>query len=108
MPKEPINGPEPTFSEDDIQREQLGPRGVPGVEDPAKMTPQREKKMPKNVDPGHPAWDCSNRVRRMWRLIPGWICGPDECLFDVAMDAGVAAVVALVVTESLRSLIESL
>jgi hypothetical protein len=28
MPKEPINGPEPTFSEDDIQREQLGPRGV--------------------------------------------------------------------------------
>ena len=55
MPKEPIDGPEPTFSEDDIQREQLGPRGVPGVEDPAKMTPQRGKKMPKNVDPGHPA-----------------------------------------------------
>ena len=55
MPKEPINGPEPTFSEDDIQRVQLGPRGVPGAEDPAKMTPQREKKMPKNVDPGHSA-----------------------------------------------------
>ena len=35
-------------------------------------------------------------------------CGGNECLFDVAMDAGVAAVVALVVTESLRSLIESL
>jgi hypothetical protein len=32
----------------------------------------------------------------------------DECLFDVAMDAGAAAVVALVVTESLRSLIELL
>jgi hypothetical protein len=43
--------------------------------------------------------------KRMWRLIPEWICGPDECLFDVAMDAGVAAVVALVVTESLRSLL---
>jgi hypothetical protein len=55
VPKEPINAPEPTFSEDDIQREQLGPRGVPGAEDPAKMTTQREKKMPKNVDPGHPA-----------------------------------------------------
>jgi len=55
MPKEPIDGPEPTFSEDDIQREQLRPRGAPGAEDPAKMTPQRQKKMPKNVDPGHPA-----------------------------------------------------
>jgi hypothetical protein len=51
--------------------------------------------------------NCSHKVRRM-RLIPEWICGPDECLFGVAMDAGVAAVVALVVTESLRSLIESL
>ncbi|WP_407114141.1 hypothetical protein [Bradyrhizobium sp. LMG 9283] len=40
-------------SEDDIQREELGPRGVP--ESPAKMTPQREKKTPKDVDPGHPA-----------------------------------------------------
>jgi hypothetical protein len=51
--------------------------------------------------------NCSHKVR-MRRLIPEWICGPDECLFDIAMDAGVAAVVALVVTESLRSLIESL
>jgi hypothetical protein len=55
VPKEPINAPEPTFSEDDIQREQLGPRGVPGAADTARMTPQRQKKMPKNVDPGHPA-----------------------------------------------------
>jgi hypothetical protein len=55
MPKEPINGREPNFSEDDIQREQLGPRGVPRKDDPAKMTPQREKKQPKNVDPGHTA-----------------------------------------------------
>lgn len=55
MPKEPINGREPDFSEDDIQREQLGPRGVPGQPDPARMTPQREKKTSRNVDPGHTA-----------------------------------------------------
>jgi hypothetical protein len=55
MQKEPINGREPDFSEDDLQREQLRPRGVPGKESPAKMTPQREKKTPKNVDPGHTA-----------------------------------------------------
>ena len=34
------------FSEDDLQREQLGPRGIPGQPDPAKMTPQRKKKTP--------------------------------------------------------------
>ena len=55
MSKEPINSREPGFSEDEMQREQLGPRGVPGKPDPAKMTPQREKKTPKNVDPGHTA-----------------------------------------------------
>jgi hypothetical protein len=55
MPTEPVNGREPDFSEDDIQGEELGPRGVPGKSDPAKMTPQRNKKMPKNVDPGHTA-----------------------------------------------------
>jgi hypothetical protein len=54
-PQEPVDGREPDFSEDDIQREQLGPRGVPGKADPAKMTPQREKKQPKHVDPGHTA-----------------------------------------------------
>jgi hypothetical protein len=48
-----INGREPDFSEDDLQREELGPRGVPGKESPAKMTPQREKKTPKDVDQGH-------------------------------------------------------
>lgn len=47
------NGVEPDRSEDDIQREQLGPRGVPGGSDPARMTPQREKKTPKHIDPGH-------------------------------------------------------
>ena len=55
MPTEPINGREPDFSEEDLQREQLGPRGVPGKESPAKMTPQREKKTPKHVDPGQTA-----------------------------------------------------
>lgn len=47
------NGAEPPRSEDDIQREQLGPRGVPDAPDPAKMTPQRAKKTPKHIDPGH-------------------------------------------------------
>ena len=45
--------PRPT--EEDIQRELFGPRGVPGAEDPAKMTPQREKKTPRNPDPPHTA-----------------------------------------------------
>lgn len=53
-PREP-NGVEPQFSEDDIQRQEFGPRGVPGAPDPVKMTPQREKKQPKDVDPGHTA-----------------------------------------------------
>ena len=55
MPNEPINGREPAFTEDDKQRKKPGPRGVPGQEDPAKMTPQQEKNMPKTVDPGHTA-----------------------------------------------------
>jgi hypothetical protein len=42
-------------TEDEIQRDQLGPRGIPGGEDSARMTPQREKETPKNIDPGHPA-----------------------------------------------------
>ncbi|WP_458759873.1 hypothetical protein ACSVBT_03435 [Afipia sp. TerB] len=43
----------PRKSEDDIQREQLGPRGVPGKPSPAKMTPQRKDKTPENPDPPH-------------------------------------------------------
>jgi hypothetical protein len=35
-------------TEDDVAREKLGPRGVPGGPDKAKMTPQREKKTPKS------------------------------------------------------------
>jgi hypothetical protein len=50
--REPV-GIEPDFSEDDIQRAQFGPRGVPGAADPAVMTPQREKKTPANIDQGH-------------------------------------------------------
>jgi hypothetical protein len=50
--REPV-GIEPEFSEDDIQRAQLGPRGVPGAADPARMTPQRKKKTPDHIDQGH-------------------------------------------------------
>jgi hypothetical protein len=50
--REPV-GIEPEFSEDDIQRAQFGPRGVPGAADPAVMTPQREKKTPTTIDQGH-------------------------------------------------------
>lgn len=42
-------------SEEDIQRAELGPRGEPGKDSPAKMTPQREKKTPGSTDPGHTA-----------------------------------------------------
>jgi len=34
-------------TEDDIARQKLGPRGVPGGVDTAKMTPQNEKNTPK-------------------------------------------------------------
>src|SRR5262245_29078950 len=47
------NGVEPAFSEDDIQRELFGPRGVKGAPDPAVMTPQRAKKTPSHIDQGH-------------------------------------------------------
>jgi hypothetical protein len=45
----------PRQSEEDIQRAQFGPRGVPGKDDPAVMVPQRKKKTPSNSDPGHTA-----------------------------------------------------
>ena len=47
------NGVEPPFSEEDIQRELFGPRGVKGAPDPAVMTPQRAKKTPTFIDQGH-------------------------------------------------------
>ena len=34
-------------TEDEIARKNLGPRGVPGGPDTAKMTPQQEKNIPK-------------------------------------------------------------
>lgn len=47
MARQNINEDErPT--EDDMARRELGPRGVPGGEDTAKMTPQRKKKTPKS------------------------------------------------------------
>ena len=47
------NGVEPAFSEEDIQRDLFGPRGVKGAPDPAVMTPQRAKKTPSYIDQGH-------------------------------------------------------
>lgn len=43
----------PRLSEDDIARMQLGPRGVPGKPDTAKMVPQQAKNIPLYIDPGH-------------------------------------------------------
>jgi hypothetical protein len=45
----------PRKTEDDIQRDLLGPRGVPGKPSPAKMTPQRAKKTSTHLDPPHTA-----------------------------------------------------
>ena len=43
-------------TEDEIARRKLGPRGVPGEPDRAKMTPQRQKKLPEVGDfDGHTA-----------------------------------------------------
>lgn len=42
-------------TEDEMQREVLGPRGVPGEPDPARMTPQQRKNTPKDIDDGHTA-----------------------------------------------------
>ena len=39
---------EERLTEDEMARRKLGPRGVPGAADTAKMTPQREKKLPKS------------------------------------------------------------
>jgi hypothetical protein len=50
-----IEDGQPRKTEDDLQRELFGPRGVPGKPDPATMVPQRKKKTPSNFDPGHSA-----------------------------------------------------
>jgi hypothetical protein len=41
------------LTEDDMQALALGPRGEPGKPSPAKMTPQRAKKTPRHLEPGH-------------------------------------------------------
>jgi hypothetical protein len=47
---------EERLTEDEIARRKLGPRGVPGGEDTAKMTPQQAKNIPKTGDfDGHTA-----------------------------------------------------
>ena len=47
---------EERLTEDEIARRKLGPRGVPGGQDFAKMTPQQEKNIPKpGVFDGHTA-----------------------------------------------------
>lgn len=43
------------LTEDDMQAAVLGPRGVPGEPSPARMTPQRAKKTPRHLEPGHTA-----------------------------------------------------
>jgi hypothetical protein len=43
------------LTEDDMQQQVLGPRGVPGQPSPATMTPQRDKKTPRHLEPGHTA-----------------------------------------------------
>jgi hypothetical protein len=54
MPRQTLDDERPT--EDDMARKKLGPRGVPGEEDTATMTPQRGKKTPKSGEfDGHTA-----------------------------------------------------
>jgi hypothetical protein len=54
-----MQGKTPTedkLTEDEIARRKLGPRGVPGGEDSAKMTPQQKKNLPKEGEfDGHVA-----------------------------------------------------
>jgi hypothetical protein len=47
---------EEKLTEDEIARRKLGPRGIPGGEDTAKMTPQQKKNLPKEGEfDGHVA-----------------------------------------------------
>ena len=47
MPRE-ATGKEEHRTEDEMARKELGPRGIPGGKDTARMTPQRKKKTPKS------------------------------------------------------------
>ncbi|UYO51000.1 hypothetical protein KQX64_10885 [Rhodopseudomonas palustris] len=51
----PINGRDPSFSEDDISRQELGSTTDGSQQDRDRMAPQRAKKTPRNDDPGHTA-----------------------------------------------------
>ncbi len=43
-------------TEDEMARKKLGPRGVPGEPDPARITPQSRKELPKSGEfDGHTA-----------------------------------------------------
>jgi hypothetical protein len=55
-PKALRDDPDRRPSEDDLARAHLGPRGVPGAPDPAKMTSERRKKTPRfhGIPPEHP------------------------------------------------------
>jgi hypothetical protein len=44
----PATREEDRLTEDEIARRKLGPRGVPGEADSAKMTPQQESEIPKS------------------------------------------------------------
>jgi hypothetical protein len=56
MPRQ-IREEEQRLTEDEIARRILGPRGVPGAQDTAKMTPQQAKNIPKTGEfDGHTAW----------------------------------------------------
>ena len=54
-PKALREDPDKRPSEDDLVRQHLGPRGVPGAPDPARMTPERRKKTPllDDIPPEH-------------------------------------------------------
>ncbi len=54
MPKPTREEDRPT--EDDLARQKLGPRGIPGGPDQTKMTPQADEQTPKEGDfDGHAA-----------------------------------------------------
>ena len=51
---------EERLTEDEIARRKLGPRGVPGGEDSAKMTPQQRKNLPREGEfDGHVRHRCA-------------------------------------------------
>ena len=52
----PATREEERRTEDEVARRKLGPRGVPGGQDTAKMTPQQAKNIPRAGDfDGHTA-----------------------------------------------------